>query len=68
MILNTDQAQAVYSAMCALNNVGMRMHCQDKSVMAHEYADGVVHVSSQNWPAIETYPSQQAFAEAYGVA
>ena len=68
MILTATQAQAIYAAMQALKNVGMRMHCLNNDVMVHEYADGIVHVSSQNWLAIEIYLSQQAFANAYGLA
>ena len=69
MTLTATQAKAIYTAMQALNNVGMRMHCQDQAVITvQKYADGVIHVSNQNWSVVETYPSQQAFANAYGLA
>lgn len=67
MILNKSQAEAVYSAMCALNNVGG--YCNELMVGKHDaivvsYEDGRVVVFGD---AIERYSDQSAFASAYGL-
>ncbi|MBU0917884.1 MAG: hypothetical protein KKD97_16185 [Gammaproteobacteria bacterium] len=64
-ILNQSQAEAVYSAMCHLNNVGGRFACSLNDGKCVE-AWGSVRV----FGAIgveETYPDQSSFATAYGL-
>lgn len=80
MILNQSQAEAVYSAMCALNNVNGRLHAR----MSGRYEGSIVHCVEQSggrgqlqiyWgdPSgnphglAEHYPNQAAFATAYGL-
>lgn len=80
MILNQAQAEAVYSAMCALNNVSVSEGTEITFVgtsndgMARytcsEYPDGQIEVDK--WPGqldrhIEFYANQAAFATAYGL-
>lgn len=75
-ILNQSQAEAVYSAMCYLNNVGARLDAfLDKAFHAREMADGrvVIHiVPNLTFPGShaaepEVYTDQSAFATAYGL-
>lgn len=75
-ILNQSQAEAVYSAMCHLNNVGARLDAfVEKVFHAREMADGRVVVSSApnvTFPGShdaerEVYENQSAFATAYGL-
>lgn len=75
-ILNQPQAEAVYSAMCHLNNVGARVDAfLDKVFHAREMADGrvVIHiVPNVTFPGShnaepEVYENQSAFATAYGL-
>lgn len=75
-ILNQAQAEAVYSAMCALNNVGARLDAfLENAFHAREMADGrvVVHiVPNVTFPGShaaepEIYADQTAFAAAYGL-
>lgn len=75
MILNQSQAAAVYSAMCALNNVSGRIKAQfgdvsDDGVNVFEELDGsvnVVRVRHYDVLEAERYASQAAFATAYGL-
>lgn len=70
MILNQEQAEAVYSAMCALNNVGDVSSTFDlpNDVWVQATARGAVNVSPRTYGAkIEVYDSQAAFATAYGL-
>lgn len=76
LILTPAQAEAVYSAMCALNNVGARIDAfLEGAFHAREMADGrvVVHiVPNVTFPGShaaepEIYPNQSAFATAYGL-
>ena len=73
MILNTDQAQAIYSAMCALNNVSARIAVnidQTESINVFERHDGSISVWQKNHGQThneETHTSQAAFAAVYGV-
>lgn len=75
MILNQSQAEAIYSAMCAMNNVGGRIAVnfdEDKaeSINIFEKADGTVSVWQRNYGLThndETHTSQAAFATAYGL-
>ena len=66
-ILNRAQAEAVYSAMCALNNVSFRA-CDlsfDKAIVKQAFsgAINVIGVVGDD----ECYDSQSAFATAYGL-
>lgn len=69
LILSRAQAEAVYSAMCALNNVGARL---DKTTLAggelyaSENDAGRVLVNSLE-AGDEAHASQYAFATAYGL-
>ena len=79
-ILNAAQAEAVYSAMCELNNVCARAHVRierDDGLTLHvaEYEDGSLAVSigdAVGNPAglgcCEGYANQTAFAAAYGLS
>jgi hypothetical protein len=70
MILNQYQAAAVYSAMCALNNVGSVSSAFNlpNGAWVLLRADGAVSIAPEacfaNW---ERYDSQSAFAAAYGL-
>lgn len=69
LILNQAQAEAVYSAMCALNNVGGRVFATMGDQRVTE-ANGAVTVSEYQegqWEPCERYDSQSAFATAYGL-
>lgn len=71
LILTQTQAEAVYDAMCALNNVGGRL----KTVLADtrrviEYPGGSIIVSELlrgGWEPCERYATQADFAAAYNV-
>lgn len=70
LILNQAQAEAVYSAMCALNNVGGRLVCiVQEAAEVSEAASGSIFVRRQNasFGANEHYEDQSAFATAYGL-
>lgn len=76
-ILNNSQADAVYSAMVALNNVSGRVHVRfdlENNAVLHaaEYEDGSVQVfigdaiGNRCGGAFEQFGSQNEFAKAYG--
>lgn len=76
-ILNRAQAEAVYSAMVALNNVGARVHARfdlEDSATLHvcEYEDGSVQIfigdalGSPAGGGVEQFSAQNDFAKAYG--
>lgn len=73
LILNKSQAEAVFSAMCALNNVGMRIDAFGGTDMTHirETPDGriVIHKTIEHIDSTrsERHASQAAFATAYGL-
>lgn len=75
MILTQAQAQAVYGAMCALNNVGAKLKASfgdvsTNSLNAFESSDGeinVVRVSRYDVQEAEIYPDQADFARAYSL-
>lgn len=76
LILNQAQAEAVYSAMCALNNVGGRIctELQDRygnEIRVLESWDGVTVTLNTGGIVRErdsiTYADQHAFATAYGL-
>ena len=73
-ILTQAQAEAVYSGMCALNNVGARLDAfREDEFHAREIADGriVVHklppTFSNSFNGPEIHANQAAFATAYGL-
>ncbi len=72
-ILTKTQAEAVYSAMCALNNVGAHLDARiySAAIRVQEMPGGmiVVHRPVHNAPSAEqeTYANQSAFATAYGL-
>lgn len=66
-ILSKAQAEAAYSAMCALNNVGGI--CGDLSLsegLRVQWLQGVTVRDGLSGPR-EEYPNQAAFATAYGL-
>lgn len=77
MILNQPQAEAVYSAMCALNNVSAGFlrtdfpHPTDKAahIYFQTYPDGSVNVNVYHSTdrRREDYLNQAVFATAYGL-
>lgn len=72
MLLNQAQAQAVYTAMCHLDNVGARINVAFRGrheLRVFELPTGRVHVvvmDDSNVCMSEHYDSQQEFALAYG--
>lgn len=75
LILTTAQAQAVYSAMCALNNVCAKIDTEVPAGSAgsgmiarvYEAHSGAVVVCSGRSDPVEQYDNQAAFAAAYGL-
>lgn len=75
LILNKSQAEAVYSAMCALNNVSARIKAQFGDVSTdgvnvfEEVDDTVTVVRVRHYDVLEAenYANQAAFATAYGL-
>ena len=69
MILNQSQAEAVYSAMCALNNVGnvSSEFNLPNDIWVASTSSGVMVVPRVHGAAIEQYSNQAAFAVAYGL-
>lgn len=69
LILTAAQAEAVYSAMCALNNVGGRLRVQltqgKNVILVEEFASGGVVVDTKPRHSVEVYAGQHAFATAY---
>lgn len=69
MILTQAQAEAVYSAMCALNNVGARIAASidggENEVC--EMHDGTVVIHANFGLTKEQHANQAAFAAAYGL-
>lgn len=69
-ILTQAQAEAVYSAMCALNNVNMFIGAEIRElgrlVSVREDAMGRIHVEDR-LSSSELYADQSAFATAYGL-
>lgn len=66
MILNQAQAEAVYSAMCALNNVGAKITTAVDGKFVFETSTGLVLVDSDT--ERETYAGQFDFATAYNLS
>lgn len=75
LLLSKPQAEAVYSAMCALNNVGGRVLAFIPLGGGHvatvrERAAGYVWIEAEGFGGIneELHDSQSAFAAAYGLS
>ena len=67
-ILNQSQAEAVYSAMCHLNNVGGALSAVIGGIRVEETHSGAVQVwTLQTNSKKERHSSQSAFATAYGL-
>lgn len=68
-ILNQAQAEAVYSAMCALNNIGGQLsQVRAGFVRVVEHGAGHFVVSDERGRLeSEVYDNQSAFATAYGL-
>ena len=72
-ILTQDQAEAVYSAMCALNNVNALLSTfirtdSGKFIEVHDNGDEITLWSKEvELPTKETHTGQSAFAAAYGL-
>ena len=70
MILNQAQAEAVYSAMCALNNVSAKVKVNlpiggGLGIRVNENL-GVIYITGEGWcSGRETYSNQAEFATAY---
>lgn len=74
LILNKSQAEAVYSAMCALNNVGMQVCVEERTafgklvVRENEWGRIVVTDDRGDGPQRnQVHADQNAFATAYGL-
>ena len=73
LVLNKSQAEAVYSAMCALNNVGALLSTfirtdSGKFIEVHDNGDEITMWATEiELPGKETHASQTAFATAYGL-
>lgn len=68
-ILNQAQAEAVYAAMCQLNNVGGRIDArlEDCRVADRGIQICVYKCLDGEWEPGELYADQNAFAAAYGL-
>ncbi len=64
-ILTQAQAEAVYSAMCALNNVGALLDTYGNGWRVMQRHDETVRVEDLNGRTIEKYTSQASFASFY---
>lgn len=62
-ILTQAQAEAVYSAMCALNNVLGSLCCRIDGIRIEAW--DVIHITDDT--RTENYADQPAFAAAYGL-
>ncbi len=66
LILNNEQAEAIYSAMCALNNVGGRL-CRallNDDIEVSERSNGTIQIFGAD---PEQHANQHAFATAYSL-
>ena len=67
-ILNRAQAEAVYSAMCAMNNVGLRAcDLSFSNAIVKQASNGEVSVIGPAAVDDEIYANQAEFAAAYGL-
>jgi hypothetical protein len=68
MILNKSQAEAVYSAMCVLNNVNGKIDVYiDGCIQVIECSRNRILVTKAREAHEERYENQNAFREAYGI-
>lgn len=75
LILTPAQAEAVYSAMCALNNIGARLDAFDLDADGLEIRNrtngeiviGYIVSNAKRGTVLESYADQSAFATAYGL-
>lgn len=68
LILTPAQAEAVYSAMCALNTVGGSLSATIQGVRVEETHSGSIQVwTLVNIDRRECHKNQSAFATAYGL-
>lgn len=67
MILNNTQAEAVYSAMCTLNNVGGEIDVRIEALSVRSLDNGMIVVNCSTTRRIEGYASQSDFAVAYSL-
>lgn len=74
LILNKAQAEAVYSAMCHLNNVGAKIRVSipptaddGKYVFVEECEDSGQITLTQGLRRVACHVNQSAFATAYGL-
>lgn len=76
MLLTKAQAEAVYSAMCALSSVGAAFDCRiplghGAATRVYEAMNGSVHVAvylgGREWKSVEKHETPAAFATAYGL-
>lgn len=65
-ILTQAQAEAVYSAMCALNNVGGCIDCRIGYIRVNESAIAGILIMARG-KRTERHDNQAAFAAAYGL-
>ena len=69
LVLNQAQAEAAYSAMCALNNVSSRLMATfEEKLRVVERPSGGIYVLEMlqgEWSPSERYDDQAAFATAY---
>lgn len=75
MILNQAQAEAVYSAMCALNNVGGKLDVKIPAgnglcTRVFEAMQGIILITEDTSMSInrERHANQSDFATAYNLA
>ena len=71
LMLTQAQAEAAYTAMCALNNVSSRLMatCEEKLRVVERSCGGiyVLEMLEGEWAPSERYENQAAFATAYGL-
>ena len=74
LILTKSQAEAVYSAMCALNNViaactirGLGIDRNLTAVLRYDESFEIRNFEGDAYRTLEEYPDQSAFATAYGL-
>lgn len=71
MILKNAEAQAIYDAMCSLNNVGGTLHARIETASGvfkvWGYMGGQVRIAriANHGPQDERYLNQDAFKQAY---
>lgn len=68
MLLTKSEAEMVYSAMCALNNVDGKLAATLGAIRVVETEQGVTILDDKNLHLREHYDSQAEFAQVYGVS